>query len=288
MDCCRTVAPPRRRGRQGHRPLRLRGDEGVALGEGGRDARGHPDPQLPRSEGIHARRRQADRRRSSRRSRATYDDKGRRQLVPTGEPDVHIECDDVLVAIGQENAFPWIERDIGLEFDRLGHAEGRPGTMQSTLPQRVLRRRCRLRPEEHHLGGRARPRGGGLDRPLLPRRGRAPAPAAAVSSISQKMGIHEWSYDNDISLDQRTGCRWRPGDSAPRRQGGGRARLRASRSATRRRSAASTATSRRCSRATSASSATPASTSARSTASPSRRTGPRTSCAGACTRRRRT
>ena len=40
--------------------------------------------------------------------------------MPTGEPDVHIECDDVLVAIGQENAFPWIERDIGIEFDEWG------------------------------------------------------------------------------------------------------------------------------------------------------------------------
>ena len=52
--------------------------------------------------------------------KASYDAKGRRELVPTGEPDVHVECDDVLVAIGQENAFPWIERDIGLEFDKWG------------------------------------------------------------------------------------------------------------------------------------------------------------------------
>ena len=37
---------------------------------------------------------------------AQNDAKGRRQLVPTGEPDVHFPCDDVLVAIGQENAFP--------------------------------------------------------------------------------------------------------------------------------------------------------------------------------------
>jgi formate dehydrogenase (NADP+) beta subunit len=42
---------------------------------------------------------------------------GPAQLVPTGEPDVFFECDDVLVAVGQENAFPWIERDIGIEFD---------------------------------------------------------------------------------------------------------------------------------------------------------------------------
>ena len=56
------LAPARRRRREGDRALRLRGDEGVPLGEGGRHARGHPDPQLPGAEGIHPRQRQADRR----------------------------------------------------------------------------------------------------------------------------------------------------------------------------------------------------------------------------------
>src|SRR5436853_5818958 len=50
--------------------------------------------------------------------KAEKDSKGRRKLIPSGEPDQHIECDDVLVAVGQENAFPWIELDIGLEFDK--------------------------------------------------------------------------------------------------------------------------------------------------------------------------
>ena len=48
--------------------------------------------------------------------KAEYDEKGRRKLLPTGEPDVFVECDDVLIAVGQENAYPWIERDIGLDF----------------------------------------------------------------------------------------------------------------------------------------------------------------------------
>jgi hypothetical protein len=47
------LAPPRRRGREGDRALRLRGDEGAPVGKRRRDARGHPDPQLPRAEGIH-------------------------------------------------------------------------------------------------------------------------------------------------------------------------------------------------------------------------------------------
>src|SRR6201999_711679 len=41
--------------------------------------------------------------------KAEYDAKGRRNLVPTGESDQTLNCDDVLVAVGQENAFPWIE-----------------------------------------------------------------------------------------------------------------------------------------------------------------------------------
>ncbi|MBM3609185.1 MAG: glutamate synthase, partial [Alphaproteobacteria bacterium] len=50
--------------------------------------------------------------------KAEFDEKGRRRLVHAGEPDRHIECDDVLMAVGQENAFPWIERDLGIEFDK--------------------------------------------------------------------------------------------------------------------------------------------------------------------------
>src|SRR6185503_3524131 len=63
---------------------------------------------------------------------ATYDDKGRRKLLPTGDPDVHYECDDVLVAVGQENSFPWIERDIGIEFDKWNMPVVDDVTMQST------------------------------------------------------------------------------------------------------------------------------------------------------------
>jgi formate dehydrogenase beta subunit len=89
--------------------------------------------------------------------RAEYDDKGRRTLVPTGEPDAYFECDEVLVAVGQENAFPWIERDCGIDFDKWGLPVLDASTFQSTVPQRVLRRRRGLRPEEHHHRRGARP-----------------------------------------------------------------------------------------------------------------------------------
>ena len=67
--------------------------------------------------------------------KAEYDAKGRRNLVPTGEPDQHVPCDDVLVAVGQENAFPWIERDIGIEFDKWDMPKVDPKTMASTNPK---------------------------------------------------------------------------------------------------------------------------------------------------------
>ena len=123
---------------------------------------------------------------------------------PPASPISMFPCDDVLVAVGQENAFPWIERDIGLEFDDWGMPKVDPVTMQSQHPERVLRRRRRVRAEEHHLGGGAWPRGGDLDRQALPRRGRrATGRRPSVTLVSQKMGIHEWSYDNDISNDLR-------------------------------------------------------------------------------------
>ena len=67
--------------------------------------------------------------------KAERDAKGRRNLVPSGEPDTILQCDDVLVAVGQENAFPWIERDIGLEFDKWDMPVVDPATMQSTNPK---------------------------------------------------------------------------------------------------------------------------------------------------------
>ncbi len=67
--------------------------------------------------------------------KAVRDAKGRRELVPTGEPDEHFPCDDVLVAVGQENAFPWIEHDTGIEFDKSGMPKLDPVTFRSTHPK---------------------------------------------------------------------------------------------------------------------------------------------------------
>jgi NADPH-dependent glutamate synthase beta subunit-like oxidoreductase len=61
------------------------------------------------------------------------DKNGRPKLEPSGE-EVVFECDDVLMAIGQENNFPWIERNIGLEFDEWDMPKVDKDTMMSTRP----------------------------------------------------------------------------------------------------------------------------------------------------------
>jgi formate dehydrogenase (NADP+) beta subunit len=134
---------------------------------------------------------------------AQYDDKGRRQLRPTGEPEIHMECDDVLVAVGQENAFPWIERDIGIEFDRWGLPKVDPKTMQSTLPKVFFGGDAAFGPK-NIIWAVAHGHEAAVSIDLLCRGepvGERPAPG--VSLVSQKMGIHEWSYDNDPSLANR-------------------------------------------------------------------------------------
>jgi formate dehydrogenase (NADP+) beta subunit len=134
---------------------------------------------------------------------AQYDAGGRRQLLPTGEPAVHIECDDVLVAIGQENAFPWIERDIGLEFDRWGLPKVDPQTMQSTLPNVFFGGDSAFGPK-NIIWAVAHGHEAAISIDKFCRgENVAERPPPLVNLASQKMGIHEWSYDNEISLDLR-------------------------------------------------------------------------------------
>jgi formate dehydrogenase (NADP+) beta subunit len=139
---------------------------------------------------------------------AKYDDKGRRKLVPTGEPEVHMKADDVLVAIGQENAFPWIERDIGIEFDDHGMPVVDKTTMRSTHPKIFFGGDAAFGPK-NIIWAVAHGHEAAIsidklchDEDIRQR----PAPFTALNS--QKMGIHEWSYDNDIALDARYQVPW--------------------------------------------------------------------------------
>ena len=135
--------------------------------------------------------------------KAEYDAKGRRNLVPTGEPDVHVECDDVLVAVGQENTFPWIERDIGLEFDRWGMPVVNETTMQSTLKNIFFGGDSAFGPKNIIWAVAHGHQAAISIHKFLAGENVADRPPPHVTLVSQKMGIHEWSYDNHISNDSR-------------------------------------------------------------------------------------
>jgi len=135
--------------------------------------------------------------------KAEYDAKGRRKLVPTGEPDPHFECDDVLVAVGQENAFPWIERDIGIQFDEWEMPVIDPETMGSTHPKVFFGGDSAFGPK-NIIWAVAHGHDAALSiHKLCSGEDVTERPLPQVTVSSQKMGIHEWSYDNDISADPR-------------------------------------------------------------------------------------
>jgi NADPH-dependent glutamate synthase beta subunit-like oxidoreductase len=135
--------------------------------------------------------------------KAECDPKGRRTLVPSGEPDVTMACDDVLVAVGQENAFPWIERDIGLEFDRWDMPKVDPRTMQSTHPRVFFGGDAAFGPK-NIIWAVAHGHDAAISIDLVCRgKDVHSRPPPTVNLSSQKMGIHEWSYHNDVSNDHR-------------------------------------------------------------------------------------
>ena len=141
--------------------------------------------------------------------RAQRDASGRRQLVPTGEPEQRFDCDEVLVAVGQENAFPWIERNCGIEFNEQGMPQLDELTLQSSRPEVFFGGDAALGPKniiwavaQGHAAAIS------IDKFLHGEDVRA-RPAPGVTLVSQKMGIHEWAYDNDTSPELRHKVPWR-------------------------------------------------------------------------------
>ena len=156
MDCCRSARRLGGERCEGRGALGLRGNEGVSLGKGRRHARGHPDPQFPRAEGIHPRERQAHRH---------HVREGEGRIRRQGPPQARARR-------RARSAFP-LRRRAGrgrtgkrLPVDRaryrhrirqMGHAGGRHRDLRLDQSEGVLRRRRRFRSEEHHLGGGAWP-----------------------------------------------------------------------------------------------------------------------------------
>lgn len=135
--------------------------------------------------------------------KAEYDANGKRRLVPTGEPDVFFEADDVIIAIGQENKFEWIESDLGIEFDQWGMPVLDEITFASTRAGVFFGGDAALGPK-NVITAVAQGHQAAVSIDLFCNNknlnDRLPP---HVNLVSTKMGIHEWSYDNQIETDKR-------------------------------------------------------------------------------------
>ncbi|HTB07583.1 MAG TPA: FAD-dependent oxidoreductase [Bacteroidia bacterium] len=135
---------------------------------------------------------------------AVKDDKGKRTLVPTGEPEVFFPADDVLVAIGQENSFPWIERDLGIEFDKWNMPVVDQNTFVSTNDRVYFGGDAAFGPK-NVITAVAHGHQAAISMHLHCEKKNIATerPSPFVNLHSMKMGIHEWGYDNDVTSDLR-------------------------------------------------------------------------------------
>ncbi len=145
---------------------------------------------------------------------AVYDAKGKRSLVPTGEPEAFFECDDVLVAVGQENAFPWIERDCGIAFDEWGLPKLDKASLQASVPNVFFGGDSAFGPK-NIITAVAHGHDAAVSIDLFLHDGDVRVrPDPMTNLVSQKMGIHEWSYDNDTANDTRYKVPWAKAEKA--------------------------------------------------------------------------
>lgn len=116
---------------------------------------------------------------------------------------VVLPCDDVILAIGQENSFPWIERNLGIAFDQWDMPAVNETTMQSSLPGVFFGGDAAWGPKniiwavEHAHQAAISIHNHCQGIPVEDR------PPQGMNLISQKMGLSEWSYHNDFNPSKR-------------------------------------------------------------------------------------
>ncbi len=135
--------------------------------------------------------------------RAEYDENGKRTLVSTGEEPVFIEADQVLIAIGQDNAFPWIERDIGLEFGKWDMPVVDKKTFQSTNESVFFGGDAAFGPSNIITAVAHGHQAAISIHQFCQQKSLVERPAPQANLLSQKMGFHEWTYDNHVDHDKR-------------------------------------------------------------------------------------
>lgn len=132
----------------------------------------------------------------------SVDEDGAEVFTPTGQME-SIDCSLVLLAIGQANAFPWIERDIGIEFGDYGLAVVDDVTFQSTKPNVFFGGDAAFGPK-NIITAVAQGHQAALSIDLfLKGKNLHERPGPSVNLVSQKMGIHDWSYASAVTEEER-------------------------------------------------------------------------------------
>ncbi len=125
------------------------------------------------------------------------------QDLSKGSEQVFIPCDEVLLAVGQENAFPWIEPEVGLIFDSRGRPQVDKTTFQSNIQQIFFGGDAAFGPR-NVITAVAHGHEAAISIDLFCR-GKDPGqrPPAKTTLDGQKMGFRDWIYNSAISDDQR-------------------------------------------------------------------------------------
>ncbi len=132
-----------------------------------------------------------------------YDEQGKRKLVPTGEEPVILECDEVLLAIGQQNAFPFIEPESNIAFNDYGLPELDPVTLQSSVPNVFFGGDSAFGPGNIIIAV-AHGHEAAISIDLLCRgEDLHNRPEPEVTLAGQKLGFHDWLYDSHVTEDAR-------------------------------------------------------------------------------------
>ena len=134
---------------------------------------------------------------------SSYDENGKRTIKETGEV-VTIECTDAIMAIGQDNAFPWIEKDIGIEFGDWDMPIIDKTSFQSSNEKVFFGGDAAFGPENIITAvAHGHQAAISIDLFLNNKSVKTERLAPGTNLASTKMGIHEWAYDSNVIDDDR-------------------------------------------------------------------------------------
>jgi len=134
---------------------------------------------------------------------ADYDENGKRTLLPADEAPVFMACDQVILAVGQQNAFPFIKPESNIAMNKHGLPELDETTYQSSVPNIFFGGDAAFGPK-NVITAVAHGHQAAISIDLFCQgKDLHVRPAPWTNLVNQKMGIQDWMYDSQVSTDKR-------------------------------------------------------------------------------------